>query len=86
MSSEEGDEAPRPVGGSEVILLAEDDESVRRLTVEILESAGYTVLAAGNGEEAIKLFDAYSGNVDLALLDGATGFVLHGAVPDDRSG
>jgi two-component system, cell cycle sensor histidine kinase and response regulator CckA len=41
--------------GSETILLVEDNEAVRVLTVKILESYGYTVLTAGNGHEALEL-------------------------------
>ncbi len=56
-------------GGRETILLAEDDEMVRRLGVRILERAGYTVLIAENGHEAVRLFERHRGDVALALLD-----------------
>lgn len=49
----------RPVGrllrGRETILLCEDEEMVRKLAREILESAGYTVLVAGDGRQALEL-------------------------------
>jgi two-component system, cell cycle sensor histidine kinase and response regulator CckA len=57
-------EAPQP-GGSERILLVEDDELVRRLTCEMLEREGYTVTAAASPEEALGLADAW----DLLLTD-----------------
>jgi len=41
--------------GSETILLVEDDETLRKLALSILEGYGYTVVSAGNGEEALQL-------------------------------
>lgn len=58
-----------PAGGSETILLAEDDETIGRLTSRILESAGYTVLLANNGEEAMELGKKHLLRLDMALLD-----------------
>jgi ABC-type amino acid transport substrate-binding protein/signal transduction histidine kinase/CheY-like chemotaxis protein len=55
-------------GGSETILLAEDDELVRELARKMLERAGYNVLVAVDGEEAIEVFRA-APRVDLLLLD-----------------
>ena len=43
--------------GSETILLVEDDETLRKLASSILEGYGYTVLSAGNGEEALQLLN-----------------------------
>jgi PAS domain S-box-containing protein len=60
---------PPPQGGTETILLAEDDRAVRELALQVLERAGYTVLTAEDGEEAIRVFDAHKGAIDLALLD-----------------
>ncbi len=57
------------VGGTETILLAEDDEIVRRLAQAVLERAGYTVLIATNGREALSLFERYADEIDMALLD-----------------
>ena len=56
-------------GGTETILLAEDDEMVRSLTRAILERAGYTVLPAGDGEEALAVFEQHRDEIDLLLLD-----------------
>jgi len=58
----------RPAMGHELILIAEDDPLVRRLCVRTLEGAGYQVLAAANGAEAISLARAHE-VIDLALLD-----------------
>jgi len=67
-SAEDEIKVPVPKG-TETILLAEDDETVRKLAKGFLEKAGYTVLSASDGEEAIKLFDANDDKIDFALLD-----------------
>ena len=56
-------------GGSETVLLVEDDQSVRELIGVILEAHGYTVLTAGRPREAEELFDQYASGVDLLLSD-----------------
>jgi PAS domain S-box-containing protein len=56
-------------GGTETILVAEDDELVRGVIVRVLEDAGYTLLVAGNGQEAVELFAAHAESISLALLD-----------------
>ncbi len=68
--AEEGENrglAPR--GGSETILLAEDERIVRELVVRILENAGYRVLTAENGAQAVELFAERLDEVDLVVLD-----------------
>jgi two-component system cell cycle sensor histidine kinase/response regulator CckA len=56
-------------GGSETILLVEDDEAVRDLIVLTLQNAGYTVLDASTPEAAIELAADHGGKVDLLLSD-----------------
>ena len=56
-------------GGSETILLVEDEEPLRRLTRRILESRGYVVLDAANGAEAIQVLASAHAKVDLLLTD-----------------
>jgi PAS domain S-box-containing protein len=51
------------------ILLAEDDEIMRRLTRKMLEQHGYKVLVAEDGDSAMKLIDADHTAVDLTLTD-----------------
>jgi signal transduction histidine kinase/ActR/RegA family two-component response regulator len=61
---------PDLVGGSETVLLVEDDEELRRLTSEILQASGYTVLEAGDPLEALTLCDRRHGKpIDLLLTD-----------------
>ncbi len=56
------------VGGTETILLAEDDSLVRELAQEMLIRGGYTVLTAVDGEEAVSVFKS-NPDVDLLILD-----------------
>ena len=60
---------PHPSPGTETVLLAEDEEVVRRLAREILSGNGYTVLEAGNGREALLLSEAHRGEIHLLLTD-----------------
>ncbi len=63
------DDRPAVSGGSETILLAEDDADVRGLLCRRLRRAGYEVLAAADGDEAVALQRAHPGAIDLAVLD-----------------
>ncbi|MBZ5521738.1 MAG: PAS domain S-box protein [Acidobacteriia bacterium] len=56
-------------GGSETILIAEDELLVSEFTRTMLESAGYTVLEAHNGQEAIEIAKEHNGHIDLLLTD-----------------
>ena len=58
-----------PSGGSETILVVEDDSAVRGLTQRILKSAGYKVLTAANGGEALLTCEQHHGTIDLVLTD-----------------
>ena len=55
--------------GSATILVVEDEKSVRKLVMEVLPKLGYRVLAAADGEEAIKVFERWGDQIDLVLLD-----------------
>ena len=57
------------VRGSETVLLVEDEESVRQLVRETLESKGYTVLEADNGEAAMQLARTHDGTLDMLITD-----------------
>ena len=56
-------------GGNETILLAEDEEVVRKSTLRVLERAGYTVIAAEDGEDAMLQFKKHADEIDLAIID-----------------
>jgi two-component system, cell cycle sensor histidine kinase and response regulator CckA len=55
--------------GTETILLAEDEESIRGVARRILEKAGYRVLVAGNGEEASRVAEQHPGEIQLLVTD-----------------
>lgn len=55
--------------GSETILLVEDEPAVRQLFAQALVRAGYRVLEARNGQEALKVFDQHDDSIDLLLTD-----------------
>jgi PAS domain S-box-containing protein len=57
------------VGGTETILLAEDEPQVRELTATILRAHGYTVIAAENGEDAVTKFKADPDAIAMVVLD-----------------
>jgi two-component system cell cycle sensor histidine kinase/response regulator CckA len=66
--------APAPslgavVGGSETVLLVEDESALRSLGQEILRDQGYKVIAAGSGAEALALARAHKGTIDLLVTD-----------------
>lgn len=58
-----------PARGTETILLAEDDASVRKFTKATLEQWGYTVIEAEDGEDAIKAFKEYRDKIQLLVSD-----------------
>ena len=74
-SEETGRDSPsspghtRGTGGSETILLVEDNDQVRQLIRRILESNGYQVLDAANPQEAVALFERHQSSIHLLLTD-----------------
>ncbi len=64
---------PRPIPlratGDETILVVEDEEALRQLTARLLENAGYTVLSAADGEQALATYERHAGRIDLLLTD-----------------
>ncbi len=63
------DEGAPALGGTERILLVEDDPAVRSVVRRILERSGYDVLDAGDARAAVALFEEEDGSVDLLLTD-----------------
>jgi PAS domain S-box-containing protein len=64
---------PEPVpiaaGGSETILIVDDEEIIRQLGADILEDLGYKVLSAAGGEEALKIYRRNRKKIALVVLD-----------------
>ncbi len=56
-------------GGNETILVAEDNEGVRMLAREILTGAGYRVIEAADGDDAVRRFREHRDEIALLLLD-----------------
>jgi len=56
-------------GGSETILLVDDEEAIRELSSRMLRSHGYQVVSADSGESALDLFRQDPAKIDLVLLD-----------------
>lgn len=82
---------PKPQGGSETILLAEDDKSLRLVTRLTLERQGYRVLEAANGPEAVTVWRENSANVSLLITDmvmpaGMSGTQLARTLTAERGG
>jgi two-component system, cell cycle sensor histidine kinase and response regulator CckA len=71
-----------------VVLVADDEPSVRMLLQEILETEGYTVLPANDGIEALSLSRAFHGRIDLLITDlqmpGMSGVELARQVSHER--
>jgi len=61
--------SPSQAGGSETVLLVEDEESVRQLVRETLVSKGYKILEADNGETALQIASDYAGKIDMLITD-----------------
>ena len=68
-STAPADEIARVKGGSETILLVEDEEPIRRAAKRVLERLGYTVLLAANGEEGLQTFRDRRNDVNLVISD-----------------
>jgi len=80
-------EVPR---GTETILLAEDEQDVREVAREFLESGGYTVIEAHDGAEALELVETHEGAIGLLITDmvmpGMSGQELAGRLQQKRTG
>jgi CheY-like chemotaxis protein len=55
--------------GTETILVAEDEDIMRELLVEMLDSGGYQVISVENGQEALKVYRERFDQIDLVILD-----------------
>ncbi len=56
-------------GGYETVLVADDEESIRLVSADILRTLGYRVITAADGEEAVTIFQERPQSIDLVILD-----------------
>jgi CheY-like chemotaxis protein len=86
-TAQSASDAPR---GTATILLAEDEQDVREVAREFLESGGYTVIEARDGAEALKLAENQETTIGLLITDmvmpGMTGQELAGRLQEKRAG
>ena len=66
---EQVEQRSTPPGGTETILLAEDDAQIRELACTILQDAGYHVHVASDGLEALDLYREHNSEIDLLFVD-----------------
>jgi two-component system cell cycle sensor histidine kinase/response regulator CckA len=60
---------PPPRGGTETVLVCEDEPDLRALAVEVLQELGYQVLEASDGKHALEVSSAHAGPIDLLVTD-----------------
>ncbi len=58
-----------PQSGNELILLVDDEDYILELAREMLETRGYRVLVAGDGQQAVEIYKKHNGGIDLVILD-----------------
>jgi len=64
----DGSGEPEAIGG-ETVLVVEDEQAVRELTVKMLKQLGYVVVAAASGAEAVEISRAYPDRIALLVTD-----------------
>jgi signal transduction histidine kinase len=62
-------QTPAPVGGSETVLIVDDEPGIRALVCRALEPLGYRVLQAANGVEALSVLGQQAGAIHLLITD-----------------
>lgn len=62
-------EGPAPTGGTETVLIVDDEHFVRELGEQILTKFGYTVITASDGESAIEIYLKNRDKISLVILD-----------------
>jgi PAS domain S-box-containing protein len=67
--TDSNDEKKASLGGSETVLVVDDEEGLREVTRRILSRNGYTVLTASNGADAIAIASSHPGDIELLLTD-----------------
>ncbi|RMH76253.1 MAG: response regulator, partial [Calditrichaeota bacterium] len=63
------EQAPRMTAGQGTVLVVDDEEVVRGFLQDVLQRAGYKILTAADGEEALEVFAEHEEEIDLIILD-----------------
>ena len=58
-----------PQGGSETLLLVDDEDAVRDVARRLLEQAGFRVITASSGDECLEIVASKTGEIDLVVMD-----------------
>ena len=69
MPEEKNVQGDLPRGGTETILLVDDEESIRTFAAAVLGRFGYRVMTGTSGEEALDVIGRTRGEIDLVILD-----------------
>jgi len=70
VASEKKEQHPETeLGGSETVLIVEDDDNLRKLAQKALKQYGYRVLKAENGEDALRVSDEHDGSIQILITD-----------------
>ena len=67
--NEENEPAGKHFTGDKTVLLAEDDDLIRKYTERILIDSGYIVITAEDGERAVELFNLHRDEIDFLIFD-----------------
>ncbi len=62
-------ESPKVAGGTETILVVDDEPMIRDLAKKMLEKSGYSVLTAGSGKEGVEVYGLHKSEISLVILD-----------------
>ena len=62
-------EAPVQYGRDELILVVDDEETIRDFARDVLEGNGYRVILAEDGAQAVRVFEEHDGDISLVILD-----------------
>ncbi len=68
-TTDEAREVDTPAGGTETILVVDDESLIADLAKQMLEQVGYSVITAGSGEEALDIYFQQKSDIALVILD-----------------